>query len=236
MSSHADDPQLEDLAAADAPESPVHAAPAAPVPTFYTRVDLGEHLAPAAFLPLEKHGAVYAAPLAAPLLVQTPPVTLASDLVDDDGAPASHAYLLLPRPFVRFAQDVEERVADACVANKADWFRRRPVSDDALRAGFKEFCKASGHLKVKVPADALVFDEEGGVLDRGAAGAGATVRALLLLDRVCFGRTEFGAMWSLVQAQVAPPPPPPPRCMIDPAAEGCHERPGAAPAEDPEFL
>lgn len=226
--SHTEDTQHHEEAF-DAP-----AGPETPVPTFYKHVDLAAQLDPAAFLPVEKHGAAYAAPLASPLLVQTPPLTLASDLVEQDGSPAGHAYVLLPRPFARFAQETEERVADACVANKADWFRRRPVTDDALRAGFKEFCKASGHLKIKVPVDALVFDEEGGLLDRGAVGVGASVRALLQLDRVCFGRTEFGAMWSLVQAQVAPPAPPPPRCMIDPAAEGCgraHEGRGAADIE-----
>lgn len=225
----ADEP--EDARLEDAP-----AEPAEPVPRFYRHVDLGAHLDPGAFLPLEKRGAVYAAPLAEPLLVQTPPLTLASDLVDEEGVPAGHAYVLLPRAFLKFAREAEARVVDACVANKAEWFRRRPVTDDALRAGFKEFCKASGHLKVKVPEDALVFDHEGALLDRQAyVRAGQSVRALLQLDRVCFGRTEFGAMWSLVQAQLAPPAPPPPRCLIDPAAEGCDEPPGAGP-EEAEFL
>jgi hypothetical protein len=96
------------------------------------------------------------------------------------------------------------------------------MEDGSLRASFKQFCKPAagalacggGALKIKVPRDALVFDAEGGVVDRGALAPGAAVRAILELSRVCFGRTEFGAMWSLVQAQTAPAPPPPPRCLI----------------------
>lgn len=224
-------PDMEEPAAAAAAAAEQQA-----VLRYYTRVDLDDHLHPEGFGPLEKLGGLYASRLQSPLVVQTPPVTLASGLEDDEGSPASHAYLLLPKSFAAFACEVEARVLEAAMANKGTWFRRRTVTEDALRAGFKEFCKATGHLKVKVPADALVFDDQGGVV-REPVEAGTVVRCLLQLDRVCFGRTEFGAMWSLVQAQVAPPPPPPPRCMIDPSAdEGSPARGGGPPDLESEFL
>lgn len=243
-----EDPASEDPASEDpsampsAMPSTLTAGGAEPpsAPVFYARADPDAALAPSyGFLPLEKLGNVYAARLARPLVVQTPPLTLASALEDEDGQPAGHAYLQLPRAFADFAREVEDLVLHACLANKHEWFRRA-LSDDALRARFKEFCKASGHLKVRVPRDALVFDQAGQVVDRGQVTQGDAVRAILQLSRVCFGRTEFGAMWTLVQAQVAPPPPPPPKCLIDPSAEGCGDpAPDASAADadvDSEFL
>ncbi len=200
-------------------DSPV-AAPVQHAPRHFRGVDLGAALAPSAFLPVEKTGGLYAARLAAPLLVQTPPLALVSPLDDEDGTPLPHAHVSLPRAFLQFATEAEERVLAACLANKAEWFRR-PMEDQSLRASFKQFCKAAGGgvLKIKVPRECLVFDSQGGVLERGDLRPGASVRAILELSRVCFGRTEFGAMWSLVQAQTVPAPPPPPRCLIDPGAD-----------------
>lgn len=197
-------------------------------PKFYQRVDLDAELSPDAFLPVEKTGGMYAARLATPLLVQTPPVTLASPQLVD-------GHLVLPAPVAAFARDVEARVLSACLANKEQWFRR-PMTDDALKASFKEFSKPTGHLKIKVPRDVLVFDADGGCLDPASVSQGDSVRCLLQLSKVCFGRTEFGAMWTLLQAKTVPAPPPPPKCMIDPTLEGCGG--GGTPPEDDmhEFL
>lgn len=210
----------------------------------FRAVDLGAALAPDAFEPLDKQGGMYVAKLTAPLAVQTPPVTLLSPLEDDDGTPCSHAHLAVPPALFAFLQDAEARVLAACVANKADWFRR-PVDDQTLRAGFKRCCQAdegggeAGVVKVKVPRDALVFQPDGTLLCRDAVGAGTSVRVILELSRVCFGRTEFGALWSLVQAQTVPPPappPPPPRCLIDPAADSPDPAPPEPDAEVADFL
>lgn len=217
------------------PPLPAAAAPAAaaPVLQYYKHADLDACLAPQAFLPLEKVGGLYVASLATPLLVQTPPVTLASPLDDEDGTPLPHVHLALPRDACQFAQRVEDLVLEACLANKEAWFRR-PLEDATLRASFKPFFKAGERaLKVKVPRDALVFDDAGTLLCHGDVAVGSTVRCLLELSRVCFGRTEFGAMWSLRQAQRAPAPPPPPRCMIDPTAEECVAAAAAAAAAEP---
>lgn len=216
-------------------------APVDPVVQHFKAVDLDASLASTAFLPMEKAAGLYVARLATPLLVQTPPLTLVSPLDDEDGTPLPHAHLSLPRGFRQFAEAAEERVLAACLANKAAWFRR-PMEDQSLRASFKQFCKAGGDaeggtLKIKVPRDALVFDSQGQVLCRADVQPGTRVRALLELSRVCFGRTEFGAMWSLVQAQTAPAPPPPPRCLIDPDADSsCGQAPADPDSEVHEFL
>ena len=183
-------------------------------PTYFKSVDLD-----AAFVdvePIEKSGTVYVAKLRRPLVVQTPPLVLASPLEEED-QPLTHAHLVLPQAFADFAHAVEAKVLSSCLANKAAWFRR-PMDDDSLRAGFKAFCRDK-NLKIKLPRDVLVFDSEGRLVSRADIPQGATIRCLLELSRISFGRTEFGSMWSLLQAQTAPPPRPPPKCMIDPAVE-----------------
>lgn len=204
-----------------------------PRPAYYAHVDIEDAIQ--GFLPLEKAGNVYVARLQRPVWVQTPPLTLASELDDDEGAPMPHAHLVLPTGVTKFARGVEAAILRACIDHKDEWFRRA-VDDRALRAGFKEFCKADGHLKIRVPRDALVFDASGQLLPRGQVAPGSSLRCVLELSKVCFGRTEFGAMWTLLQAQTAPPPPPAPRCLIDPQAETEAAEPGDAEADLHEFL
>ncbi len=169
------------------------------------------------FEDVRKVGALYVAPLATPLRVQTPTLVLMSPLRDEDGAPVLNAHLKLPRGFEVFARDVEAAVLDAALRNKDAWFRR-PLEDDVITASFKAFVKGSA-LKVKWPRDTPVFDADGKQLDEDAESlAHLRVRCLLELSRVSFGRTEFGAMWTVVQARVAPDTPAV-MCAIDPAAE-----------------
>jgi hypothetical protein len=229
-------PSAEASATLEAAEPP--ASPAAVV-QYYRDVDLNAALAPAAFGPLEKVGSAYVSRLAAPLLVQTPALRLA------DPPSGTHAVLSLPAGLLRFASAVEDRVLQACLACKQDWFKR-PIEDGSLRASFKRFvCGERGTLKARVTPQTAVFDARGDHVDdddeegrrailSGAGGAG--VRCLLELSKVCFGRTEFGVTWTLVQAQQAPAPHdarPPPRCLIDPGAEEAAARRGAQP--DPEI-
>lgn len=190
-------------------------------PLYYARVDVAGRLGPGAFEALQKAGGIYAAHLATPLLVQTPPLHIVSPLDDVDGEPLPNAHLKVPPRFAEFAQRVEDAVLAASLANKEAWFRR-PLGDDALRASLKRFASVDT-LKVRVPRDLLVFDAQGTLVPRDAVSTAAdvSVRCLLELSRVCFGRTEFGAMWTLAQVQILPPPPPPPsppRCLIDATA------------------
>lgn len=190
-------------------------------PRAYSRVNTAVELGPDAFEGVQKTGNAYSARLRHPVLVQTPAVVLLSSLDDAD---VGHAHLKVsssPR-FVQFVERVEEALLATSLQSKDAWFRHE-VHDDVLRASFRSFYKA-GALRVRVPQDALVFDEEGRVAGRDAVLTGSTLRCLLELSKVTFGRTEYGAMWSLVQAQVVPPPPPPPppaapKCLIDPDLE-----------------
>ena len=215
----ADDPSVALDAPVDVTDAPAAEAPQV-APVSYARVDAATHLRD--FDPLEKAGGVYVARLREPLLVQTPALALVSPLDDDDGSPLPHMHLKLPKNFLAFARRTEDAVLAACLDNKAAWFRR-PMDDDALRASFKPFCKG-GALKVKLPRDAPIFDEDGTVMDRDEVAVGTHVRCILELSRVCFGRTEFGAMWTLVQAQTCSVDrAPAPRCLIDPAIDvGAH--------------
>lgn len=154
--------------------------------------------------------------------------------------PPTHAHLVLPKGFARFAQQAEAQILGSCLANKEAWFRR-PLDDDALKARFKEFYK-KGHLKVKLPKDTLFFDDHGNITDRHVS---TNIRCLLQLTRVCFGRTEFGVSWSMFQAQATPPPPPPPpppKCMmIDPPPTTTfekqrHQTPGAVVVVPPSSI
>lgn len=185
------------------PAKPADPKPAVPQHYRAARVDL-------AFCPIEREGKLYVVKLKDRVVVQTPVMTLTTPLVDGDGDPLPFATLAAPGPFGAFVRRVEGLVLDACLANKADWFRK-DLDDDALRAGFKSFLRPNGTLKVKVPEDAAVFDADKRPIAPGDLGAGTQVRAILELSRVSFGKTEFGAMWRLVQARAVATP----QCLIE---------------------
>ena len=211
-------------AAAQAAEQPQPVAHDPTRPLFYRRVDTAAALAPEAFEPMD--GAT--ARLRAPLLVQSPTVVLASPTWDDGECPP-HVHLAVRPPFAAFATEAEEAVLRAALANKDDWFRGR-ADDRTIVAAFKPLCKATGHLKVALPPEVQVFDASGELLAAADLAVGDHVRCILRLDGITFGRTEFGAMWTLVQAQTRPPPPAPPsppRCLL--SAEDDEEEGGPKP-------
>lgn len=142
-----------------------------------------------------REGRVYVAPLEPALSVQTPPLALAT------GVDGPFAGLAVSGAFAEFAERAEAALLEACLAAKSAWLRR-DAPDDALRASFRSFL-ADGVLRVK--ADGVqVFDADGLVTAAEEAPAGARVRAVLDLARVCFGRAEFGGIWRLRQVQLVP--------------------------------
>jgi len=164
------------------------------------------------FLPMEKAGRVYFAPLTNPIRIQTPVLLLDSEL-------DTSATLGIPSgSFVRFLQRAEHFVVEAAASHRSKWFRK-PLSDDALRDSFKSFLSHNGVLRVKVSDEFTAFDEEGDYLEAEELDAPVGVRCILELDGVCFGKKEFGAMWTLTQAQIAPAP----RCMIERSAFTPHD-------------
>ena len=188
-------------------------------PRYFSSVNLDGELSPDAFQPVEKVGGLYVARLATPLLVQTPPLVLASSLSHTDDTPLTRARVEPTPAFETFAQNVEQRVLDAALVNKKAWFRR-PLEDQRLRATLKRFCTPGVALQVYVPSDVELFDADGNPIDRDheQVQPGRSLRLILRLSEVCFGKNEFGALWTLVQARACPPKKTP-LCLIDPSAD-----------------
>lgn len=176
------------------------------------------------FDPIEREAKLYIVKLRPKLLVQTPPMTLTSALVDDDGEPLPFVTLAPPAQFAGFLHRTEAAVQAACLANKAEWFRKE-LDDDALRAGFKSFLRPNGTFKVKVPDEAVVFDAAKKAVAPGDVAPGAQVRAIIELSKISFGKTEFGAMWKLVQVREMAVP----ECLIDDGNDSSSE-------DDDDFL
>lgn len=156
---------------------------------------------PSGFLPMRKSGTVYHVPFDAPLRVQTPMMKLEAH---DQNA----ATLRVSRDFATFLNRVEEFVFDAALQHRNVWFKKE-LGDDELRAGFKSFV-CDDTTEVKVADDCVAFDESGEQVD---LPIGSRVRCILELSGVCFGRTEFGCMWTLLQVQKSTSP----KCLIDPS-------------------
>jgi hypothetical protein len=150
---------------------------------------------------------LYVVPLVRPLVVQTTPVALATGLEDPE---VPFVYLNPDAKLAAFFRETETVIADACIARKQDWFAiAKNLEDDVLRRGFKTFFDADKGFKVKVPTDVACFDASKAPIGREDIGAGTTVRLVLELARVCFGRHEYGAAWRVAQVQLVDT-----RCLI----------------------
>ena len=145
---------------------------------------------------INKSSKTFVAPIEPVIRIQTPQVSVISSLVDEHGAALPCAHIKLPAPFLAKMQDVETRVLNHCIAHKSDWLKR-DVEDEFVRHSFKSFVKDSA-LKVLIPEECLFFDFERKECDRENM---TNARAILELNRVIFGKTEFGAMWRVVQLQ-----------------------------------
>lgn len=188
---------------------------------YYKAIDLAAQ----EFEPLTKESKLYVARLSPPVVVQTPPVQLAT-AVDPENVP--FVYLRPTAQLRAFFADVEAWVLEACLQRKREWLRK-DVDDDALRHNFKSFFR-DDDFKVKVGEDVAIFDAAREPAATQDAEEGRHVRCVLELARVCFGKQEFGAMWRLVQAQLVEVPP----CLIDDAADAESEASDLGGGEEPE--
>ena len=181
-------------APAPAPESPALALPPA---RPFRSVSLPDDLQ---FGAMEREGKSYVVRLLAPLVVLTPPVALNAPLTGPDDEPAPFSWVAPTGQFGEFLRGVEGAMLEACIANKGAWLRK-VTDDDSLRASFKSMFSDNG-FKVKLPADLAVFDSTGALMDPAELQAGAVVvKGILVLKQLVFGRTEFGAVWRMTQAQ-----------------------------------
>ena len=174
-------------------------------PNYFKTVDLNAKVGTLGTL--HKEGRIYVAPLPqGPLLIQTPPIQFKSI---SEGA----AWLLPVGPFHTFLQETETLLKAAAVKNATTW----GLSQDQVEQSYKSFFKGgnNGAFKVKVShPDFVAFDAQGEPLDacEDTLVNPFKARAVLLLDKLCVGKTEMGALWTLVQVRIAPQPG---QCLID---------------------
>lgn len=144
---------------------------------------------------------LYVVPIEPVVTIQTTPITLVTGLEDPT---VSFAYVQPDPKLEAFFKETEKTIADACIANKNQWFAvAKNLDDDALRRGFKTFFGDTG-FKVKVPPEVPCFDAAKKPVGREDLSAGTVVRAIMELSRVCFGRHEYGSTWKVVQLQIVP--------------------------------
>jgi hypothetical protein len=161
------------------------------------------------FGPLGKDGALYSVPFQAPLFVKTPPLQVTTPLTID-GDRLSHAILQVPADLASFFVDVEKALLDACIEHKQEWFRGA-LDDGEVVAGFRSFIPSPDSLKVRIDEDVSVFDQAKAPVPVEDVGAGTRARAVLRLEKITFGRTEFGALWTLAQLRKEGVP----ACLLD---------------------
>jgi hypothetical protein len=159
---------------------------------------------PTGFRSMRKTGNVYHVPFDEPLRVQTPALKLVT-YDQDDGIVTFGA----SKDFAKFLERIEEFVFAEAVERRKTWFKK-DLGEDELRAGFKSFVRDDRTVDVKVDDDCVAFDEQGNQVELVQEDR---VRCILELSGVCFGRTEFGCMWTLLQAQKSSSP----KCLINPS-------------------
>ena len=201
------------------------ASSASPSPRLYKQVNLAE----LNFAPLEKEGKSYVVRLDPPLVLQTPALALATPLCDgSDDEPSPFAYVQPTGGFAEFLKAAEDALLRKCLENKQEWLRK-DVDDETLQASFKSLFRPAG-FRLKVSQDVEVFGA-----DRKPAAlvdfqAGTMVKCILILRQLTFGKTEFGGIWRLSQAQAVPQP----VCLIGDSE--CGESESDADSETQEFL
>lgn len=162
---------------------------------------------------LEREPKLYAVSISPALRVQTPVLTVVNDTVAEPGAAlALKGAHQAPDGLFKFFKDVESRVLDACIENKAAWFPKGETLDaDTLRSSFKTFV-VDDCLKTRFQDDCVVYDQNRHPLEDPAdLSAGTQVRCVLELSKISFGKHEFGVMWRVAQMLLLP------GCLIDEA-------------------
>lgn len=190
-------------------------------PRLYKQVDLAD----LNFAPLEKEGRSYVVRLDPPLVLQTPALALATPLADADDEASPFAYVQPAGGFAEFLRAAEDTLLRKCLENKREWLRK-DIEDDALKASFKSLFRPAG-FRLKVSQDVEVFDAAKNPTTPADFQAGTMIKCILVLKQLTFGKTEFGAIWRLTQAQAVPQP----TCLI-----GDSESESDADSEAQEFL
>jgi hypothetical protein len=158
------------------------------------------------FLKMKKQGGVYFVPFKTPLIVQTPVFKLTEPL--NSGS----VTLKITKGFATFVKEIEQTILNAAFVNKSTWFRTE-LTDEIITDGFKSFMNEYD-LKVKVSEELTSFDDEGNYIENNFKTP-VGVRCILELSGICFGKLEFGAMFTLTQVQTTKIP----KCAINASRE-----------------
>lgn len=195
-------------------------------PRLYKQVNLAD----LTFAPLEKEGRSYVVRLDPPLVLQTPALVLATPLAEgaspDEASP--FVYVQPAGGFAEFLKTAEDTLLRKCLENKKEWLRK-DIEDDVLEASFKSLFRPAG-FRLKVSQDVEVFDASRNPTTPAAFQAGTSAKCILVLKQLTFGKTEFGGIWRLIQAQAVPQP----TCLIRDSE--CGDSESDADSEAQEFL
>jgi hypothetical protein len=170
------------------------------IQTSPEEVSFFEDITPSAtcFSDLTKENGMYTVKFR-PIHVQTPVVIL-------EEHQRRFAILRLPQKFCDFVENVEKSIGDAAKENREKWFKA-PLDDDDISQGLKTFLDGNS-LKVKVDEDFVLFDNTETCVDDITTPL--KVRCILKASEICFGKSEFGTIFTLKQAQIAKTP----KCKI----------------------
>ncbi|AGE55616.1 hypothetical protein ATCVMN08101_349R [Acanthocystis turfacea Chlorella virus MN0810.1] len=170
------------------------------VQTSPEEVSFFEDVEPVAkdFSELTKENGIYTVKFA-PIYIQTPVVVL-------EEYQRRSAILRLPQKFCDFVASVEKSVGEAAKENREKWFKA-PLDDDDIAQGLKTFL-SENTLKVKVDEDFALFDQTETCVDD--IKTPVKVRCILKTSEISFGKSEFGTIFTLKQAQLVKTP----KCKI----------------------
>jgi hypothetical protein len=154
---------------------------------------------------LVREQGVYVSTLESPLIVQTPVVTLVSDIGGEgngDEELSPFATLKVRGCTAQQLKAVEDAVAELAVTRKKQWFRE-DISDETIRAGVKRFVDVEQkNVRVRV-ADAITVFDASRKKTEDIPSRGTRVKAVLELSRITFSKTQFGVVWKLKQLKLA---------------------------------
>jgi hypothetical protein len=143
---------------------------------------------------LERDGGVYVSTRDTPILIQTPALTLETELGENE----PFVNMCLKSKDVGFFKEVETALLDLAITNKSTWFRE-DISEDTITQSIRSFVQ-DRTLRVRVSEGFVAFDASKTRLSLPLA-PGTRVKAVLELARITFSKTQFGAVWNLKQTR-----------------------------------
>lgn len=132
---------------------------------------------------LERHGDLFVAPFTEPLVIQSPTMTLAESLFDEDGEYKSYVGFKIKRAHADVFDTSETNLLQQAIKHKVEWFGQE-LDDSFIESCFKRFFDPSTRiLTVR--------------LDEGFTGdipKGTKVKIVLESDGALFTKKQFGLL------------------------------------------